>query len=93
MPRPLREQVEGGIYHVVSRGVRKLPIFDDDRTWETVSDLKTVPAPTTQHFEGVAVIIRFEDGSTVSTLDGRLRGGTDKQLLASATLWRDGPPP
>ena len=79
---------EGGVHLL-----RPLPIFDDDRTWETVSDLKTVPAPTTQHFEGVAVIIRFEDGSTVSTLDGRLRGGTDKQLLASATLWRDGPPP
>ena len=33
MPRPLRPQVEGGIYHLVSRGVRKLPLFvdDDDR--------------------------------------------------------------
>ncbi len=34
MPRPLREQVEGGIYHLVSRGVRKLPIFTDDRDRE-----------------------------------------------------------
>lgn len=31
MPRPLREQVEGGVYHLVSRGVRKLPLFHDDR--------------------------------------------------------------
>ena len=33
MPRPLRVQVEGGVYHLVSRGVRKLPIFmtDEDR--------------------------------------------------------------
>ncbi|MFL6029004.1 MAG: transposase [Gaiellaceae bacterium] len=31
MPRPLREQVAGGIYHLVSRGVRKLPIFTDNR--------------------------------------------------------------
>ncbi len=31
MPRPLRPQLEGGIYHLVSRGVRKLPIFTDDR--------------------------------------------------------------
>src|SRR3954453_13176942 len=30
MPRPLRPQVPGGIYHLVSRGVRKLPIFTDD---------------------------------------------------------------
>jgi len=34
VPRPLREQVEGGIYHLVSRGVRKLPIFTDDRDRE-----------------------------------------------------------
>ena len=34
MPRPLREQVEGGVYHLVSRGVRKLPIFHDDRDRE-----------------------------------------------------------
>ena len=27
MPRPLRPQVAGGIYHLVSRGVRKLPIL------------------------------------------------------------------
>ena len=30
MPRPLRPQVRGGIYHLVSRGVRKLPIYTDD---------------------------------------------------------------
>lgn len=30
MPRPLRPQVEGGIYHLTSRGVRKLPLFVDD---------------------------------------------------------------
>ena len=34
MPRPLREQVEGGIYHLISRGVRKLPLFHDDRDRE-----------------------------------------------------------
>lgn len=34
MPRPLRVQIEGGIYHLVSRGVRKLPIFTDDRDRE-----------------------------------------------------------
>jgi putative transposase len=34
LPRPLRQQVEGGIYHLVTRGVRKLPIFTDDRDRE-----------------------------------------------------------
>ena len=29
MPRQPRIQVEGGIYHLVSRGVRKLPLFTD----------------------------------------------------------------
>jgi putative transposase len=29
MPRPLRPQIAGGIYHLVSRGVRKLPVFTD----------------------------------------------------------------
>src|SRR5437867_2494021 len=80
--------IDGGGVHLV----RPLPFFDDDRPWEAVTDITTVPAPTYQHFEGVAVIIHFEDGSTLSTLDGRLRGGTDKQLLASATAWLEGPP-
>jgi len=31
VPRPLRVQVEGGIYHLGSRGVRRLPVFTDDR--------------------------------------------------------------
>ena len=34
MPRPLRDQVEGGVYHLISRGVRKLPLFHDDRDRE-----------------------------------------------------------
>ena len=34
MPRPLRVQFEGAIYHIVTRGVRKLPLFTDDRDRE-----------------------------------------------------------
>ncbi len=34
LPRPPRVQVAGGIYHLVSRGVRKLPLFTDDRDRE-----------------------------------------------------------
>lgn len=34
MPRPLRVQVEGGIYHLISVGVRKLPVFTDERDRE-----------------------------------------------------------
>ena len=68
--------------------MRALPFFDDNRSWTSVRDMKTVPAPTVQHFEGVAVIFTFADNSEISTLDAHLRGGTDKQLLTSATQWK-----
>ena len=70
--------------------MRALPFFDDNKSWTSVKDMKTVPAPTVQHFEGVAVVFSFDDNSTISTLDAHLRGGTDKQLLTSATQWQRG---
>ena len=51
-----------------------------------------IPA-TSVNFEGVAVVFRFTNKSPISTLDARLRGGTDKQLLTSATRWREGAAP
>jgi hypothetical protein len=68
--------------------MRAIPFFDDNRAWTTVKDMKTVPAPTLQHFEGVAVVFTFNDNSQITTLDAHLRGGTDKQLLTSATEWQ-----
>ncbi len=68
--------------------MRALPFFDDKRSWTSVKDMHTVPAPTVQHFEGVAVVFTFDDNSQISTLDAHLRGGTDKQLLTSATEWQ-----
>jgi hypothetical protein len=68
--------------------MRALPFFDDNRPWSSVKDMKTVPAPTLQHFEGVAVVFTFNNASDITTLDAHLRGGTDKQLLASATQWQ-----
>jgi hypothetical protein len=65
-----------------------IPFFDDNRPWTSVTDVKTVDAPTTQHFEGVAVVFTFKDKGPVSTLDGRLRGGSDRQLVTSAQKWR-----
>ena len=65
-----------------------VPFFDDNRAWNTVTDMELITAPTMQHFEGVAVVFTFDNKSPVSTLDAHLRGGTDKQLLASATKWR-----
>ncbi len=34
VPRRPRPQIEDGVYHVTSRGIRKLPIFHDDRDRE-----------------------------------------------------------
>lgn len=68
--------------------MRALPFFDDNHAWTSVTDMALVSAPTLQHFEGVAVVFKFDDKSSLSTLDAHLRGGTDKQLLASATKWK-----
>jgi hypothetical protein len=65
-----------------------IPFFDDNRPWSSVTDVRTVDAPTTQHFEGVAVVFTFKDKGPLSTLDGRLRGGSDRQLVTSAEKWR-----
>src|SRR5438876_3826183 len=68
--------------------MRALPFFDDNRGWASVRDMTTVPAPTLQHFEGVAVVFTFRDGAQITSLDAHLRGGTDKQLLTSAAEWQ-----
>src|SRR5438132_1616186 len=70
-------------FHLMSA----VPFFDDDRAWSTVTKIDTVPAPTQQHFEGIAVVFTFNNRSPVSTLDGHLRGGTDKQLFDAANKW------
>ncbi|MEK6207358.1 MAG: hypothetical protein AABM32_06915 [Chloroflexota bacterium] len=65
-----------------------VPFFDDNRAWSSVTDVTVVDAPTSQHFEGVAVVFTFKDKGPLSTLDGRLRGGSDRQLVTSAEKWR-----
>ncbi len=64
------------------------PLFDDNRAWSSVTGVEVIDAPTTQHFEGVAVVFTFKDKGPLSTLDGRLRGGSDRQLVTSAEKWR-----
>jgi len=39
LPRPPRVQFEGATYHIVTRGVRKLPLFTDDRDREFFLEL------------------------------------------------------
>jgi len=70
------------------RVVRELPFLDDERSWNAVADITAVPAPLDRHPSGVAVIVRFADGASISTLDSYVRGGTDKQLFDVARTWR-----
>jgi hypothetical protein len=70
--------------------MKEIPFFDENLPWSRVTDIRTVEAPTFQHFEGIAVVFEISDHSPVSTLNSHLRGGTDKQLIASATAWREG---
>jgi hypothetical protein len=76
--------IDASGFHIM----RAVPFLDDNRGWTSVKDMTTVPAPTVQHFEGVAVVFTFDDNSTITTLDAHLRGGTDKQLLTSAEEWQ-----
>src|SRR5438094_52649 len=64
------------------------PLFDDNRAWSSVTGVEVIDAPTTQHFEGVAVVFTFKDKGPLSTLDARLHGGSDRQLVTSAEKWR-----
>ena len=76
--------IDGSGFHIMTA----FPLFDDNRAWSSVTDVTTIDAPTTQHFEGVAVVFTFKDKGPLSTLDGRLRGGSDRQLVTSAQKWR-----
>lgn len=69
--------------------VRELPFLDEERSWKAVAEITSVPAPLDRHPSGVAVVVRFADGASITTLGHYLRGGTDKQFLDVARTWRD----
>jgi hypothetical protein len=75
--------IDAAGFHIM----REIPIFDDDRQWSTVREIRFIDAPTIRHFEGVAVVFDFNGKSSISTLDVMLRGGTDKQLFEAAQKW------
>lgn len=68
--------------------VRELPFLDEERSWRAVADISAVPAPLDRHPSGVAVVVLFADGASISTLDRYIRGGTDKQFFDVARTWR-----
>lgn len=70
------------------RMVRELPFLDDERPWGAVAEITAIPAPLDRHPSGVAVVVRFADGASITTLGNYLQGGTDKQLFDTARGWR-----
>ena len=71
------------------RLVREMPFLDDERPWGAVAEITAIPAPLDRHPSGVAVVVRFVDGASITTLGNYLQGGTDKQLFDMARGWRD----
>lgn len=67
------------------REVVPLPIVGIDKKWHEVTDVQRSEGPG--RLEGFGVTIIFSGGRWVSTVDHDLSGGTDGQLLRSATTW------
>jgi hypothetical protein len=69
------------------REVVPLPIVGIDKKWTEVTDVQKSQGPG--RLEGIGVTIFFSGGRWVTTIDHDLSGGTDSQLLKSATSWAD----
>jgi hypothetical protein len=74
-----------------SVGVREvvpLPFVGIDKKWHEVTDVQR--SEGLGRLEGFGVTIFFSGGRWVTTVDHDLSGGTDGQLLRSATSWWHG---
>ncbi len=67
------------------REVVPLPIVGVDKKWSDVTDVQKSEGPG--RLEGFGVTVFFSGGRWVTTVDHDLSGGTDGQLLKSATSW------
>jgi hypothetical protein len=72
-----------GLHEVVP-----LPIVGIDKKWSEVTDVQRSEGPG--RLEGIGVTIFFSGGRWITTVDHDLSGGTDSQLLRTATsLWQN----
>jgi hypothetical protein len=72
-----------GLHEVVP-----LPIVGIDKKWSEVTDVQRSEGPG--RLEGIGVTIFFSGGRWITTVDHDLSGGTDNQLLRTATsLWQN----
>jgi hypothetical protein len=67
------------------REVVPLPIVGVDKKWSDVTDVQKSEGPG--RLEGFGVTVFFSGGGWVTTVYHDLSGGTDGQLLKSATSW------
>jgi hypothetical protein len=67
------------------REVVPLPIVGIDKRWAEVTDVQRSEGPG--RLEGFGVTVIFSGGRWITTIDHDLSGGTDGQLLKSATSW------
>jgi hypothetical protein len=72
----------GGLREVVP-----LPIVGIDKKWSEVTEVQKSDGPG--RLEGFGVTVFFSGGRWITTVDHDLSGGTDGQLLRSATSWAD----
>lgn len=88
MPRPLRVQVEEGVYHLVSRGVRRLPIYTDATSrnkFLSLLDLVTLRYRWELH---TYCLMTNHYHLLVTTLDPTLSAGM-QYLLSCYAQWFD----
>jgi len=69
------------------REIVPLPIVGIDKRWSEVVEVQKSEGPG--RLEGFGVTVFFSGGRWVTTVDHDLSGGTDGQLLKSATSWAD----
>jgi hypothetical protein len=69
------------------REVVPLPIVGIDKKWSEVTEVQRSQGPG--RLEGIGVTVFFSGGRWITTVDHDLSGGTDGQLLKSATSWAD----
>ncbi|TMC06431.1 MAG: hypothetical protein E6J35_02880 [Chloroflexi bacterium] len=67
------------------REIVPLPIVGIDKKWSEVTDVQRSQGPG--RLEGIGVTVIFSGGRWITTIDHDLSGGTDSQLLKSATSW------
>jgi len=65
-----------------------LPAFDQSASWTEVEEIVATAVSGGGHPDGLAVLIRSIDGSTLTTQDLQVRNGTDRYFYDLTRKWR-----